>query len=132
MINLESLRQYCLHKPFTTEELPFDEVTLVYKVHGKIFAIAATDDWGFVNLKCDPEIAIERRAEYDSVQPGYHMSKKHWITAPLDGSVPIPLVYAWIDDSYHLVVSGLPKTKRMEVALALDSQEKIQNISEKI
>lgn len=132
MITLENLRQYCLLKPLTTEELPFDEVTLVYKVQGKIFAIAATDDWGFVNLKCDPEIALERRAEYDSVQPGYHMSKKHWITVPLDGSVPIPLVYAWIDDSYHLVVTGLPKTKRIEVASALDSQEKIKNISEKI
>jgi predicted DNA-binding protein (MmcQ/YjbR family) len=130
MITLETLRHYCLQKPFTTEELPFDEVTLVYKVQGKIFAIAATDDWGHINLKCNPDVAIERRAEHDSVQPGYHMSKKHWITVPLDGSVPTPLVYSWIDDSYLLVVAGLPKAKRLEVASALEAQEKISNNSE--
>jgi predicted DNA-binding protein (MmcQ/YjbR family) len=120
MIHLEELRQYCLSKPYTTEELPFDDVTLVYKVMGKMFALAASDDWGHVNLKCDPDEAVERRAEYESVQPGYHMNKKHWLTVPLDGSVPYSVVYAWIDDSYGLVVASLPKVKRLEVIAATE------------
>jgi predicted DNA-binding protein (MmcQ/YjbR family) len=120
MMLLEELRQYCLSKPFTTEELPFDEVTLVYKVMGKMFALAATDEWGYINLKCDPDEALERRAAYESVQPGCHMNKKHWITVPLDGSVPQRTVLEWIDDSFHLVVASLPKAKRSEVASALE------------
>ncbi len=120
MIHLEELRQYCLSKPYTTEELPFDDVTLVYKVMGKMFALAASDDWGHVNLKCDPDEAVERRAEYESVQPGYHMNKKHWLTVPLDGSVPYSVVYSWIDDSYGLVVASLPKAKRLEVIAATE------------
>ncbi len=115
MITQEELSTYCLSKPHTTEELPFDEVTLVYKMAGKIFAIAPSDAWGVVNIKCDPDIALERRAEYESVQPGYHMNKKHWITVPLDGSVPRPLVLTWIDDSYNLIVESLPKAKRLEI-----------------
>ncbi len=120
MIHLEELRQYCLSKPYTTEELPFDDVTLVYKVMGKMFALAASDDWGHINLKCDPDEAVERRAEYESVQPGYHMNKKHWLTVPLDGSVPYSVVYSWIDDSYGLVVASLPKAKRLEVIAAIE------------
>jgi predicted DNA-binding protein (MmcQ/YjbR family) len=87
---------------------------------GKMFALAASDDWGHVNLKCDPDEAVERRAEYESVQPGYHMNKKHWLTVPLDGSVPYSVVYSWIDDSYGLVVASLPKAKRLEVVVATE------------
>lgn len=115
MITQEELSAYCLSKPYTTEELPFNEVTLVYKVAGKMFALAASDDWGHVNLKCDPEEALERRATYEDVLPGYHMNKKHWITVPLGGSVPRGTVMAWIDDSYSLIVASLPKAKRLEV-----------------
>ncbi len=115
MITQHELSAYCLSKAHTTEELPFDDVTLVYKVAGKIFAIAPSDNWGHVNIKCDPEEALERRAQYESVQPGYHMSKKHWVTVPLDGSVPRQTILAWIDDSYNLIVAGLPKTKRLEI-----------------
>ena len=115
MITQQELSTYCLSKAHTTEELPFDDVTLVYKVAGKIFAIAATDDWGHVNLKCDPDEALERRARYESVQPGYHMSKKHWITVPMDGTVLRETVFAWIDDSYNLIVAGLPTATRLEI-----------------
>lgn len=115
MMTLEEVRHYCLSKKGTTEELPFDDVTLVFKVMGKIFAITALDDWNSINLKCLPEEALERRARYDSVQPGYHMNKKHWITAPLDGSVPYSEVCAWIDDSYNLIVLKLPKKIRQEL-----------------
>ena len=115
MISVDEIRQYCLSKKGTTEELPFDEVTLVFKVMGKMFALTSLDEWNAINLKCTPEEALERRARYESVQPGYHMNKKHWITAPLDGSVPHHEVFAWIDDSYAIVVSKLPKKTQQQM-----------------
>jgi len=96
-----------------TEEFPFDEETLVFKVAGKIFLLASLETIPLqINLKCDPEKAIELREEYESVQPGYHMNKKHWNTILIDGTVPDRKVFEWIDDSYNLVVAGLKKSER--------------------
>ncbi len=114
-MNLESFRAYCLSKKGVTEELPFDETTLVFKVMGKMFALTDMDDFSSVNLKSDPEVAIELREKYEAVQPGYHMNKKHWNTIIFDGSVPDRDLRAWIDASYDLVVSGL--TKKQKLAL---------------
>ncbi len=110
----EELRDYCLAKQGATEELPFDDVTLVYKVGGKMFALLPryADS---INLKCDPDKALELRASYEAVQPGYHMDKKHWITVVFDGSIPKTEILSWIDNSYNLIVAKLPKTKRMEI-----------------
>jgi predicted DNA-binding protein (MmcQ/YjbR family) len=129
MISLEEIRSYCLAKPNTSEELPFDEVTLVFKIMGKMFAITPLDDWGHISLKSDPDEALERRARYETVQPGYHMNNKHWITAPLDGSVPRAEVFAWIDDSYRLVIAKFPKAKRGEALAALEEWEKTRGSS---
>lgn len=110
-MNIEQIREYCLKKKGVTEEFPFDEETLVFKVAGKIFLLASLESIPLqINLKCDPEIAIELREEYKSVQPGYHMNKKHWNTIIIDGSVPAKLVFEWINDSYNLVVAGLKKS----------------------
>jgi predicted DNA-binding protein (MmcQ/YjbR family) len=113
MITLHDIRRHCLAKAGTTEELPFDDVTLVYKVAGKMFALVPSDTGDSVTLKCDPETALERRAEYESVQGAYHMNKKHWISVALDGVVPRAEVFRWVDDSYNLVVAALPKAKRV-------------------
>ncbi|MDW8219093.1 MAG: MmcQ/YjbR family DNA-binding protein [Bacteroidota bacterium] len=122
-----------MSKPYTTEELPFNDMTLVYKVHGKIFAIMALDTQDSITLKCIPLDALERRASYDSVQPGYHMNKQHWITVPLDSSIPAQLLYTWIDDSYSLVVAGLPVARKQEIVQALaDLAQKSANSQEKI
>jgi predicted DNA-binding protein (MmcQ/YjbR family) len=110
-MNIEQIREYCLKKKGVTEEFPFDEETLVFKVAGKIFLLASLESIPLqINLKCDPEKAIELREEYESVQPGYHMNKKHWNTIIIDGSVPAKLVFEWINDSYNLVVAGLKKS----------------------
>jgi len=115
-MNIEELREYCISKPMVTEEFPFDENTLVFKVAGKMFALTDLEDDFTVNIKCDPEIAIELREQHpDSVLPGYHMSKKHWNTIIIDGRIPDKLIYQWIDDSYNLVVSKLPKVKREQI-----------------
>jgi predicted DNA-binding protein (MmcQ/YjbR family) len=111
-MNIEKLRAYCLSKREVTEEFPFDEVTLVFKVTGKIFALTNLDGDFSVNLKCDPELAIELREQYPSVQPGYHMNKMHWNTVFIDGSVSDKILLEWVDHSYNIVLSQFPKKIR--------------------
>ncbi len=111
-MNIEEFREYCLSKKGVTESFPFDETTLVFKVMGKMFALTDTEDDFSINLKCDPEKAIELREQYPIVQPGYHMNKKHWNTIYIDGSISDEELKIWIDDSYRLVVSSLPKKER--------------------
>ncbi len=114
-MNIEEYRDYCMAKPGVTEHFPFDDKVLVFKVMNKVFALANVDLFASINLKCDPERAIELRETYNAVQPGYHMSKKHWNTVEMNGSVPDQLVKDWIDHSYELVVVGLPKKLRLEL-----------------
>jgi predicted DNA-binding protein (MmcQ/YjbR family) len=102
-MDIEILRDYCIAKKDATESFPFGEDTLVFKVNGKIFALANLDGEPSVNLKCDPDFALELREKYPAVTPGYHMNKKHWNTVILDGSVPDKEVFSWIDHSYKLV-----------------------------
>lgn len=116
-MNIEFFRNYCLKKKGVTEEFPFDEETLVYKVMGKMFALTNLERFESINLKCDPELAIQLRESYDAVKPGYHMNKTHWNTITMDGSVSDKLVKEWIDLSYQLVVASLPKGKREELEL---------------
>lgn len=117
-MNIEEFRDYCLSKKGVTEEFPFDQVVLVFKVKGKMFALTDTDEFESINLKCDPEIAAELRERYPAVLPGYHMNKKHWNTLLMDGSLPDKLIKKWIDDSYELVVKGLPKKLKEELGKA--------------
>ena len=96
-----------------TEETPFGPEVLVYKVLGKMFAtIGLKDEIGQMNLKCDPERAVELRDEYEAIIPGWHMNKKHWNTLVLDESLPADLVSELIEHSYDLVVEGLPAKLR--------------------
>lgn len=112
-MNIEEFRSFCLEKPMVTEEFPFDEVTLVFKVCGKIFALTGLDHLEFsVNLKCDPERALELREQYESIRPGFHMHKKHWNTVVVDGSFSDELFMDMINHSYDMVVRGLPKRLR--------------------
>ncbi len=109
-MNVEDFRNYCLAKKGVTESFPFDETTLVFKVMGKMFALASLEKSpASVNLKCNPERALELREEYpDQILPGYHMSKVHWNTVLLE-ILPPKLVLELIDHSYNLVVQGLSK-----------------------
>ena len=111
-MNIESYRAYCLSKKGATEEFPFGEEVLVFKVMGKIFALTSVHSFSSVNLKCDPEEGAELREKYASVLPGYHMNKKHWITILMDGSIPDKLLKTWIDRSYDLVSASLPKAQK--------------------
>lgn len=111
-MNIEILRNYCLSKPGATEDFPFDETTLVFKVMGKMFALTALEDEPAVNLKCNPDKCLELREQYESVVPGYHMNKKYWNTVYLEGDIPENELTQWIDHSYDLVVSKLTKKQK--------------------
>jgi predicted DNA-binding protein (MmcQ/YjbR family) len=112
-MNIETFREYCLAKKGTSEDFPFDEVTLCLRVMGKIFAITGLDSERFtVNLKCDPDEALELREQYPEVQPGWHMSKKHWNTVDFEGSLDAQTLRKLIDHSYDQVVKTLKKAEK--------------------
>jgi predicted DNA-binding protein (MmcQ/YjbR family) len=118
-MNIETFREYCLSKPAATEGTPFGPEDIVFKVEGKMFGIAALDEVPpRVNLKCDPDLALELRDRYEQVSPGYHMNKKHWNTIDLDGVIPEREIRKMVDHSYDLVVRSLPKAKREKLGKA--------------
>ena len=116
-MNIEEFRMYCLQKKGVTEEFPFDEKTLVFKVLGKMFALTGLERQPpQVNLKCDPERSIELREEYDElIYGGYHMSKKHWNTLEIS-NLSHALIAELIEHSYDLVITKLPKKLREELS----------------
>ncbi len=114
---LDELREYCLSKPETSEGLPFDEETLVFKVAGKIFLLTNISDSSSMNVKCEPEYALQLREHYPEIQPGYHMNKKMWNTISLTGNLTKALILSLIDHSYQQVVKGLKKADRERLAL---------------
>ena len=114
-MNIEELDAYCLAKKGVTVSTPFDHVTLVYKVMNKMFALTNIDSFKSVNLKCDPEYALELRANHVEIQSGYHMNKKHWNTVLLNSGFDDGKIYELIDHSYNLVVSGLTKKLQKEL-----------------
>jgi predicted DNA-binding protein (MmcQ/YjbR family) len=114
VMDIEEFRLYCLSKTDTAEECPFGPDTLVFKVKGKIFALCSIDEFGDVNLKCDPEKAVTLREQYEQVKPGYHMNKVHWNTVTLEG-LPKSFIKELIDHSYDLVKASLPKRTRDEL-----------------
>jgi predicted DNA-binding protein (MmcQ/YjbR family) len=112
-MDLEQFREYCLSKPCAIEGTPFGPDVLVFKVGGKMFALAALDEVPpTVNLKCDPNLALDLRDRYEQVRPGYHMNKKHWNTVEIESGIPDIELRRMIDHSYQLVVKSLPKAVR--------------------
>lgn len=111
-MTLAEFREHCMRLPGFSEDLPFDENTLAFRVGGKIFALMDVDLFESVNLKCDPERAIDLREQYPGIMPGYHMNKAHWNTVACDGSVPHELLLELAEHSYALVRDGLPRKVR--------------------
>lgn len=115
-MDIQQYFDYCLSKKAVTEHFPFDEDTLVFKIGGKMFALSSLSQWEkgmpTINLKCDPERAEELRANYNAIQPGYHMSKMHWNTVAVNDDVSDKMLKELIDHSYDLVFSSLTKKVR--------------------
>ncbi len=114
-MNIEQIREYCLSLNGVTEDMPFGDDTLVFRVMNKIFALVNLSGETTINLKCDPARAIELREEHHAIIPGYHMNKQHWNTIIMDGSLKKELVTSLIDHSYDLIVASLPKVKKEEL-----------------
>ena len=112
-MNVEDIGEYCLSKKCTLEDFPFDEKTLVFKVMGKMFTLISLERIPLqINLKCDPELAVELRERYEAVQHGYHMNKNNWNNIFINGSLHKDLILEWIDLSYDLVVKGIKKSEK--------------------
>ena len=117
-MNIEEFRTYCLSKKQVSESFPFDKQTLVFKVGDKMFALTSLEKHPTtVNLKCDPERAIDLRDRYAEIIAGYHMSKKHWNTIIIESNLPPALITELIDHSYNLVVKGMTKKQQIELDL---------------
>jgi predicted DNA-binding protein (MmcQ/YjbR family) len=111
-MDLAQFREICLSKPGATEGTPFGPDVLVFKVSGKMFALAALDEVPvIVNLKCDPDLALELRDRYEQVTPGYHMNKKHWNSVEIESGIPDLELRKMVDHSYDLVAKRLPKAR---------------------
>lgn len=114
-MNIEDFREFCLSFKGASEDFPFDDKTLAFKVMDKIFALTDVEEFNGINIKCDPIKAAMLRDLYQDVQPGYHMDKKHWNTVDPQGKLDDELIKEWIKDSYNLVVEGLPRKKQKKL-----------------
>ncbi|CEN33783.1 MmcQ/YjbR family DNA-binding protein [Capnocytophaga cynodegmi] len=114
-MNIEELREFCLSLRASEESFPFDDKILVFSVKGKMFCLVNIVKYEFINLKCDPEEAIELREQYPEVTAGWHMNKKHWNSVYINGKISNNLLKKWIVNSYNLVVKGLPKKIQEEL-----------------
>ena len=114
-MNIEELRNFCLSLKGAEESMPFDDKTLVFSVKGKMFCATDINTYEFVNLKCDPDKAIQLREQYDEVIEGYYMNKKHWNSVKTNGKITDKQFQEWIKDSYDLVVLALPKKIQKEL-----------------
>jgi len=115
-MDIETFRAYCLAKKGVEETFPFGPETLVFKVWGKMFALTGLEHTSFqVNLKCDPDRSLELREAYEDIQPGWHMSKKHWNTVFFENGLSTSFLKELIDHSYDLVVSGLSKADQQKL-----------------
>lgn len=114
-MNIEEFRDYCINKKGVTESFPFDEDTLVFKVGGKMFALAGVEKFEYINLKCKPEQAIELREQFNGIKPGYHMSKAHWNSVYLQSDVTDKMIIELIDSSYELIFNSLSKKLRYDI-----------------
>lgn len=112
-MNIELFREECLRLPFATEDMPFDDTVVVFRLKGKIFGCITLDNPNLVVLKCDPERALELRANYAGIEGAWHWNKTYWNQITLDGSVPDELIVELIHHAYSEVNKKLPKKDRV-------------------
>lgn len=111
-MNIESFREYCLSLPLATEDMPFDDQVLVFRLHGKIFACVSMDRPDIASMKCDPELAIELRERYQAVEGAYHWNKKYWNQVWFDRDATDEQIREWVRHAYDEVWKKLPKKLR--------------------
>lgn len=113
-MNVETVREFCLSLPLATEDFPFDEETLVFRVLGRIFAMIDLTDTSWFVLKCDPDYALVLRDAHEEIVGAWHMNKRHWNQVNIFGRLPDTLIHSMIRHSYTEVVRKLPKRLKVE------------------
>ena len=116
-MELDKLREFCISKIGVTEEFPFNEDTLVFKVCGKMFCLLNLVPPHRINLKCDPERVMSLIEEFEDITPGYHMNKKHWITVSMSGTLTNKFILGLVKDSYDLVFSKISEKIKKELKI---------------
>lgn len=120
-MNKDEVRDYCLSKKHASSDFPFDQVTEVFRLAKKMFALMGNDNEpGQINLKIDPPMGRDLREQFEAIKPGYHMNKEHWITVVLDGSLEPDMIKGLIDHSYELILKSLTKKLREELNLSIE------------
>lgn len=119
-MEIDEFRNFCLALPEVEESMPFGPNTLVFKVHQKMFALTDLNTFDSINLKCDPDQAIELRDQFHGVRPGYHMNKKHWNTVAMREDIPPRLLKQWVLDSYHLVIQKMSRKDQERIKQKLE------------
>lgn len=114
-MEIDEFRNFCLALPEVEESMPFGPNTLVFKVHHKMFALTDLNTFDSINIKCDPDQAIELRDQFPGVTAGYHMNKKHWNTVSTRQKIPDRLLKQWVLDSYHLVIQKMNQKDRERI-----------------
>ena len=125
-MNIEEVREYCLSLPYATEDFPFDETTLVFRIEQKIFAMVDLENTEWFVLKCEPEYAIDLRDKHPEITGAWHMNKKHWNQLNLFGKLNDDLIRRLICHSYNEVVKKLPKRVRDEKKLTVIHPQPLQ------
>ncbi len=114
-MNVELLREFCLSLPFVTEDFPFDESVLAFRVCNRIFAVINLDNPELATMKCNSEYAIELRDRYSAVEPAFHWNKKYWNQIWFNRDVDDELLKNLIKHSYNEVVKKLPLKERQNL-----------------
>ncbi len=127
-MNIEEFREHCLSFTGATEDFPFDENTLAFRVMDKIFALTDVNKFSRINLKCDPVKAATLRTLYEEVKPGFHMNKRHWNSVDPKGSIDDEIIKEWINDSYNLVVESLARKKQRKLEKWKKTGEKPEDL----
>ena len=122
-MNIETIREYCLSLPQATEDFPFDETTLVFRVLGKIFACLNLERSEWLTLKCDADYAIELRESHSEIEPAWHWNKKYWNQVNLNGMLEDDMIKGLVRHSYNEVVKKLKKQDKLEHPEVLDIRE---------
>lgn len=123
LMNIEEIRLYCLRKKAVTEEFPFDETTLVFKVMGKIFVCISLDNPNLISMKCQPEYALELREQHPEINEARYFNKKYWNQVSLNGNLTDDLIRSLIDHSYSEVVKKIPVRVKLEYENKLDNEK---------
>ncbi|MCQ2345883.1 MAG: MmcQ/YjbR family DNA-binding protein [Paludibacteraceae bacterium] len=113
-MNIIEFREHCLSLPYSTEDMPFDDTVVVFRLKGKIFGCISLDQHDRIVLKCDAEYALQLRELHPEIEGAWHWNKKYWNQINLNGNLPDDLLKRLVRHAWDEVNSKLPKKERVD------------------